>query len=101
MNGTGLETPPKWLSAIKTPMIFNAFAVLSISSIATAMAWKSSTPLLAWVAVGFIVAMTVWVNWQAKRDPRSLMYGPHEYLEESKLEHALKLAALQKPMDER
>jgi hypothetical protein len=81
------EAPPRWLSVVKTPMIFNAFAILSISSIATAMAWKSSTPPLAWFAIGFIVVMTAWVNWQAKRDPRALMYGPSEYLEESRLEH--------------
>jgi hypothetical protein len=88
------EPTPKWLSTIKTPMIFNAFSVISISSIATAMAFRSSTTPLAWIAIAWIIAMTLWVNWQAKHDPRAMMYGPNEYLEESKLEHQRRMAAM-------
>jgi hypothetical protein len=82
----------KWLSAIKTPMIFNAFSVVSVSAIATATAWKAETPAIAWVAIAWIFAMTIWVNWQAKTDPRSMTYGPDEYIEESRLEHQRKMA---------
>jgi hypothetical protein len=79
---------------IKTPMIFNAFSVVSISSMVTAMAFSSHPPVLAWVGLGWVVVLTVWVNWQAKSDPRAMMYGPNEYLEESRLDHERKMAGI-------
>jgi hypothetical protein len=88
------EQDGKILSAIKSPMIFNAFSIISIGSIATASAITGHAPVLEWVAVCWIVGMTLWVNWQAARNPRSLTYGPHEYLEESRLAHQRQMAAM-------
>ena len=75
-------------------MIFNAFSIISIGSIATASAITGHVPILEWVAVGWIVGMTLWVNWQVAHDPRSLTYGPREYLEESRLAHQRQMAAM-------
>lgn len=93
------EHDGKILSAIKSPMIFNAFSIISIGSIATAAAATGHTYPLEWVAIFWIAGMTVWVNWQSIHDPRALTYGPHEYLEESRLAHQRHMAALrlQKP----
>jgi hypothetical protein len=88
------EQDGKILSAIKSPMIFNAFSIISIGSIATASAITGHVPILEWVAICWIGGMTVWVNWQAAHDPRSLTYGPHEYLEESRLAHQRQMAAM-------
>ena len=75
-------------------MIFNAFSIISLGSIATAAAVSGHMPALTWVVVIWIVGMTAWVNWQAVYNPRSLTYGPHEYLEESKLAHQRQMAAM-------
>jgi len=75
-------------------MAFNVFSVIALSPIATAIAWKDSSSPVAWFAIGWIVALTVWVNWQAKTDPRAMMYGPAEYLEESRLDHERKMAVI-------
>lgn len=93
------EQSGKILSAIKSPMIFNAFSIISLASIATATAVTGNVPMLVWVVVVWIVGMTIWVNWQSIHDPRALTYGPHEYLEESRLAHQRHMAAVrtQKP----
>jgi hypothetical protein len=75
-------------------MIFNAFSIISIGSIATAAAVTGHTSALEWVAICWIAGMTVWINWQSIHDPRALTYGPHEYLEESRLAHQRHMAAL-------
>jgi len=75
-------------------MIFNAFSIISIGSIATASAVTGHVTAVEWVAICWIVGMTVWVNWQSIHDPRALTYGPHEYLEESRLAHQRSMAAL-------
>ena len=75
-------------------MIFNAFSIISLASIATGTAVSGHMPILTWVVVGWIIGMTIWINWQAAHDPRSLAYGPHEYLEESKLAHQRQMAAM-------
>ena len=88
------EQNGKLLSAIKSPMISNAFSIISIGSIATAAAVTGHTSALEWVAICWIAGMTVWINWQSIHDPRALTYGPHEYLEESRLAHQRHMAAL-------
>lgn len=88
------EQDGKVLSAIKSPMVFNAFSIISLGSIATATAVTGHVPVLVWVVVCWIVGMTIWVNWQSVHDPRALTYGPHEYLEESRLAHQRHMAAL-------
>jgi hypothetical protein len=75
-------------------MVFNAFSIISLGSIATATAVTGHVPVLVWVVVCWIVGMTVWVNWQSVHDPRALTYGSHEYLEESRLAHQRHMAAL-------
>jgi hypothetical protein len=88
------EQDGKYLSAIKSPMLFNAFSIISVGSIATATAITGHTSTLQWVSIAWIVAMTIWVNWQSIHDPRALTYGPREYLEESRLSHQRHMAAL-------
>ena len=84
------ERPSQLLEVIKSPMIFNAFAILSV----VALGWRATsidlTPerlLMLGVAFLFIVGVTIWLNWFAARNPRFLAYGPREYLRESELAH--------------
>ena len=79
----GEETQYRWLGVIKTPMIFNAFSVISIGSMVTAMALYGHPSAIAWVGVTWVILLTIWVNWQAKVDPRAMMYWPREYLGKS------------------
>ena len=66
-------------------MTFNAFAIASVGAVISVSEWSGKTPLIAWAGFGFMVLLTIWVNWQAKTDPRSQAYGGSEYVEESKL----------------
>ena len=88
MPTENLPAEGKWLSVIKTPMIFNAFSIVSIAGIVSVqIAFNPNGSFMSWFGIAWIVGLTVWVNWKASRDPRSLMYGPKEYLEESRMGH--------------
>ncbi len=97
-SGMGESPSPQreWLGAIKTPMIFNAFSIISLGSIATGATVSGHVPALVWVVVCWIVGMTLWVNWQSIHNPRALAYGPHEYLEESRLGHERQMEAIKR-----
>lgn len=73
-------------------MIFNAFAVISLGSIATGAAVTGREPALVWFVVVCIVGMTAWVNWLSIRNPRALGYSGQELLEHSRLEYDHNLA---------
>ena len=83
------------LAAIKSPMIFNALAIILVS----ALTWHLSTAEtinwpIAWVGLGFIAGVTAWLNVFAAINPRFLAYGPHEYLRESELAHERRLKGI-------
>ncbi len=82
------EQPSRWLDAIKNPMIFNAFAIL-MGFLTVTFAPHS---LERWCVLGFIAAVTVWLNVFAAYNPRFLNYGPREYLRESELAHERQMA---------
>src|SRR5665213_1330695 len=78
----------KILGAVKSPMIFNALAVV----LATILGWRLGTaehinPSIVWYVFGFIAAIAIWLNIMAAVKPRFLAYGPAEYLRESELRH--------------
>jgi len=79
------ESPHKSLVAVKSPMTFNAFAIASVGAVISVSEWSGKTPPIAWAGFAFMIVLTIWVNWQAKTDPRSQAYGGPEYIEESKL----------------
>ena len=83
--GSHANLPHKSVGGVKSPMTFNAFAISSVGAVVAVSEWSGKTPSIAWAGFAFMVALTVWVNWQAKTDPRSQAYGGTEYLEERKL----------------
>jgi hypothetical protein len=79
------DNPHKSVGAVRSPLTFNAFSITSIGAVISVSEWSGKTPPIAWAGFAFMVALTGWVNWQAKTDPRSQAYGGSEYVEESKL----------------
>jgi hypothetical protein len=69
-------------------MLFNAFAII--------MGFLSlrflSPSAERWYFLGFILAVTVWLNVMALAYPRFLNYGPAEYLRESEMAHERRMA---------
>ena len=80
------------LEAIKSPMIFNAFAILVIGWLVWRTAEIQPTPWIVWIGIAFIAAVTIWLNIFAAINPRFLAYGPREYIRESELEHERRIA---------
>jgi uncharacterized membrane protein YeiB len=91
------EKPSALLLAIKSPLIFNAFAILVMGFLIWRPATLQPTPRIVWIGIGFIVAVTIWSNIFAKLWPRELVYGPHELLRESQLSYDLKMAKATNP----
>ena len=73
-------------------MIFNAFSILIVGFLVWRTATIQPTPLIVWIGIGFIAAVTIWLNIFAAINPRFLAYGPYEYLRESELEHERRMA---------
>lgn len=78
--------------------MFNAFVIISLSGV---VGVALMTALPEWVKISclgllfaFAGVLALWVNWVARKDPRSATYGPNEYLEESRLEHERRLRNL-------
>ena len=69
-------------------MIFDAFAIL-IAFLTVTFAKPS---IERWCVLGFIAAVTIWLNAFAAFNPRFLCYGPREYLRESELAHERRMA---------
>jgi|ERR1035438_4639223 hypothetical protein len=91
----------KILSFVRSPLVFNAFVILAMVGVLTEVL-LSSLPVSVKVAslICFFVwciGITVWVFRTARTDPRSICYGPNEYLAESRLkyEHERKMAKLE------
>lgn len=89
------ERPSQLLEVVRSPMIFNAFAILAI----TALTWHAlgvDLTELRLIVLGtgyaIIIGVTVWLNWFAAHNPRFLAYGSHEYLRESEMEHERRMA---------
>lgn len=85
----------KALAAVKSPMIFNALAII----VFTSFAWHLSTAgtvnwPIAWSGLGFITAVTIWLNVFAAINPRFLAYGPQEYLRESEMAHERRMKGI-------
>jgi hypothetical protein len=78
--------------------VFNAFLTISGAGVVSAVLYSSlpevtKTVTLLVFGIWFI-GIAVWTGYIAKTDPRSLSYGPNEYLQESKLAHDRHMAAL-------
>jgi hypothetical protein len=92
-------TPPqtgKVLNAIRSTLVFNSLVLVIMGTVACA-GLASNLPIWAKIALMalFVVGlfwMTYWVNVAARRHPREMNYGPHEFLEESRLAHQRKMA---------
>jgi hypothetical protein len=83
--------------------VFNALVTLLLTTIVGGVL---ATSLPSWFRMGvvafyfvWLTAMALWVYKSYRKDPRGLAYGPHEYLEESRMEyeHQLALAKLSIP----
>src|SRR5712664_3993988 len=72
------ERPSELRAAIKSPVVFNAFAILAVVVL---VVWGRPSMEL-WYALGFVRAVTVSLNSFAACNPRFLMHGPAEYLRE-------------------
>lgn len=72
-------------------MLFNAFAIL-MGFLALRFLPASTER---WYLLGFIAAVTVWLNAFAALNPRFLNYGPTEYLRESEMAHERRMAGKQ------
>jgi hypothetical protein len=85
------EAPSRWFGAIKNPMLFDAFAIFA------AFLTVSFAPasIERWCVLGFIAAVTIWLNGVALVRPRFLAYGASEYLAESKLQHERRMAQIE------
>ena len=92
--GMGSSPQRERLGAIKTPMIFNAFSIISLGSIATGATVSGHVPTLVWFVVSWIIGMTLWVNWMAIHNPCALAYGGHELLGRSIPLRIMELAGL-------
>jgi len=80
--------------------VFNAFLTISLAGVVGAVLY-SDLPKEAktWMLIFFVVwlvAIGIWTGYIARKDPRSLAYGPNEYLKESQLayEHQRAMAKL-------
>lgn len=82
------EQPSRWLEAIRSPMLFNAFAI-GMAFLTLRFAPPS---IERWCVFGFILAVTIWLNVFAATNPRFLNYGSREYLRESEMEHERRMA---------
>jgi hypothetical protein len=93
------EKTSSTLNAIRSPLLFNAFAVISLAGVTGTVAVSSLPDWFKICCVTFTFSWTagvsVWINRTSRRDPRGLAYGPKEYLEESKMEHQRKLKGIQ------
>lgn len=92
------ERPSELLGAIKSPMIFNGLAILSIVALvwhAISLDLTSERLLVLGIGFLFVVGVTIWLNWFAARNPRFLAYGPREYLRESEMAHERKMARIE------
>jgi uncharacterized membrane protein YeiB len=69
-------------------MLFNAFAIV-MGFLALRFLPPSTER---WYLLGFVAAVTIWLNAFAALNPRFLNYGPAEYLRESEMAHERKLA---------
>lgn len=69
-------------------MLFNAFAL--VIGLLTLIFVPAS--LERWCFLGFILAVTIWLNVFAAINPRFLNYGPREYLRESEMQHERRMA---------
>jgi hypothetical protein len=89
------ERPSQLLEAVRSPMIFNALAIISV----TVLTWHAlgidlTKPRLTVLGVGYaiIIGVTAWLNWFAAHNPRFLAYGSREYLRESEMAHERQMA---------
>ena len=82
----------KALEAIRNPMILNA--VLSLVLLGVLWIAVDGGVLrepFVWAVFIAIVALTVWTNRFAAKNPHFLTYGPKEYIRESEMNHELNL----------
>jgi len=92
------ETVSQILAAVKSPMIFNALAVLAtVALVWIAFGVDLTRERLEVLGIGFlfVVGVTFWLNWFAARNPRFLAYGPREYLRESEMAHERKMKGVE------
>lgn len=95
------ESQSKILNAVRSPLVFNALALISLSGVlGTILLSNVPTEAKIGAAIVFflwVLGQTLWINWVMRRDPRALCYGPNEYLAESRLkyEHDRKMAKLE------
>jgi len=83
------------LAAVKSPMIFNALAILIVAQLTwTTRLSNGGVTTLDWCIFGFIAVVTAWLNIFAAFNPRFLAYGPAEYIRESELAHAREMGKL-------
>ncbi len=89
------DKPSLVLATIKSPVVFNAFAVLAVLVL---VLWgKGADPAVLWFGLVFVAAVTALLNYFAAQNPRFLTYGPAEYLRESELAHEREMVRLRKP----
>lgn len=81
------EKPSATLEAIKNPVGLLVWGTADLQP----------TPIVVWIGIGFIAAVTTWLNIFAALNPRFLAYGPREYLRESELAHEREMARLRPP----
>lgn len=78
--------------------MFNAFVVLSLAGVVGSVLFSNLPQEIKIGSVAFfflwVLGITVWINRIAQKDPRSIAYGPNEYLEESRLAHERQMAAM-------
>jgi hypothetical protein len=85
------EALSRWFEAITNPMLFDAFAIF-IAFLTVSFAPAS---IERWCVLGFIAAVTIWLNVASLIWPRFVAYGASELLSESKLQHDRRMARIE------
>jgi uncharacterized membrane protein len=96
------EPTSKTLNAIRSPLVFNAFLTISLAGVVGAVLYSDLPKEVKIYSLAFFglwfAGVVIWTAYIARKDPRSLAYGPNEYLKESqmKYEHERAMAKLLK-----
>lgn len=89
------EPDSRILNAVRTPLVLIALFALIIGGVSeglilSGIPWQARMVIYG-VDILYFLGVLIWMARIIERNPRSLSYGPHEYLEESRLAHKLNL----------
>jgi uncharacterized membrane protein len=86
-----IEPDSRVLNAVRTPLVLIALFTVALFGISetfllSGVSWQVKMVIFG-VDVAFLSGLMIWMARIVERNPRALSYGPHEYLEESRLAH--------------